>query len=192
VLRVTEAPVIISHGSARTLGDVGRNVPDGIISQLPKNGGVLMVFFMQQYTTTAGARHAQVQTAERERLLRLHNNDQEAVRAGLEAWRREHPAPKTSVTDVANVIDHIRRVASIDNIGLGSDFDGGANVVGLEDVSKFHNLTAELLRRGYSDEDVKKILGLNVLRALRGAEAVAKRLQKQRPASAALIELLDK
>jgi membrane dipeptidase len=192
VLRVTEAPVIISHGSARALGDVGRNVPDSIVSQLPKNGGVLMVFFMQQYTTTAGARHAQAQTAERERLVKLTSNDQEAVRAGLDVWRKDHPAPKTSVTDVANVIDHIRKVASIDNIGLGSDFDGGANVVGLEDVSKFHNLTAELLRRGYSDDDIKKILGLNVLRALRGAEAVAKRLQKQRPASAALIEELDK
>src|ERR1700730_2229984 len=90
------------------------------------------------------------------------------------------------------LLDHIRKVASIDNIGLGSDFDGGANIVGLEDVSKFPNLTAELLRRGYSDDDVKKILGLNVLRALRGAEAVAKRLQAQRPASAALIEQLDK
>ena len=123
VLRVTEAPVLISHGSARALGDVGRNVPDSIISQLPKNGGVLMVFFMQQYTTTAGARHADAQTAERERLVKLHPNDQPAVRAALEAWRKDHPAPKTSVTDVANVIDHIRRVASIDNIGLGSDFE---------------------------------------------------------------------
>ena len=192
VLRVTEAPVLISHGSARALGDVGRNVPDSIISQLPKNGGVLMVFFMQQYTTTAGARHADAQTAERERLVKLHPNDQPAVRAALEAWRKDHPAPKTSVIDVANVIDHIRKVASIDNIGLGSDFDGGANIVGLEDVSKFPNLTAELLRRGYSDEDAKKILGLNVLRAMRGVETVAKRLQKQRPPSPALIEQLDR
>ena len=192
VLRVTEAPVIISHGSARAVGDVGRNVPDSIVSQLPKNGGVLMVFFMQAYTTTAGARHADAQTAERERLLKLHPNDQPAVRGGLEAWRKVHPAPRTSVTDVADAVDHIRKVASIDNIGLGSDFDGGANIVGLEDVSKFPNLTAELLRRGYSDNDIKKILGLNVLRAMRAAEDVAKRLQKQRPASSATIEQLDK
>jgi membrane dipeptidase len=192
VLRVTEAPVIISHGSARALGDVGRNAPDSIIRQLPKNGGVLMVFFMQSYTTTAGVRHAAAQTAERERLVKLHNNDQAAVRAGLEAWRKDHPTPRTSVTDVANAIDHIRKVAGIDHIGLGSDFDGGANIVGLEDVSKFPNLTAELLRRGYSDDDVKKILGLNVLRALRQTEQVARRLQAQRPASAARIEELDK
>ena len=192
VLRVTEAPVIISHGSARALGDVGRNVPDSIIRQLPKNGGVLMVFFMQSYTTTAGARHADAQGAERQRLATQHGNDQAAIRAGLETWRKAHPAPRTSVTDVADVIDHIRKTASIDNIGLGSDFDGGANIVGLEDVSKFPNLTAELLRRGYSDDDVKKVLGLNVLRAMRGAEDVAKRLQKQRQASPALISQLDK
>ncbi len=191
VLRITEAPVIISHGSARALGDIGRNAPDSIIRLLPKNGGVLMVFFMQQYTTTAGVRHAEAQTAERQRLAKLHPNDTKAVRVGLEAWRKEHPAPRTSVTDVADVIDHIRKVAGIDYIGIGSDFDGGANIVGLEDVSKFPNLTAELLRRGYSDEDVKKILGLNVLRALRGAETVAKRLQKERRPSPALIEQLD-
>lgn len=191
-LRVSEAPVIISHGSARALGDVGRNVPDNIIRQLPKNGGVLMVFFMQQYTTTAGARHADAQAAERRRLVTLHPNDPAAVRAGLDLWRKDHPAPRTSVTDVADVIDHIRKVASIDNIGLGSDFDGGANIVGLEDVSKFPNLTAELLRRGYSDDDIKKILGLNILRAMRGAEEVARRLQKQRQASPALIGQLDK
>ena len=107
-------------------------------------------------------------------------------------WQKANPAPRVTVAHIADNIDHIRRVAGIDHIGLGSDFDGGANVVGLEDVSKFPNLTAELLRRGYSDNDIKKILGLNVLRALRGAEAVAKRLQKQRPASAALIEQLDK
>jgi len=183
VLRIAEAPVIISHGSARARGDVGRNVPDHIISQLPKNGGVLMVFFMQQYSSSEGVRHAAAQQAERQRLAALHPGDQDAVRAGVEAWQKANPLPRVTVGDIADNIDHI---------GLGSDFDGGANIVGLEDVSKFPNLTAELLRRGYSDTDVKKILGLNVLRALRGAEATARRLQRQRPASAALIEQLDK
>jgi membrane dipeptidase len=191
VLRITEAPVIVSHGSARELGESGRNVPDSIIKLLPKNGGVLDVFFMQQYTTTAGARHGQAQNAERQRLTTLNPNNAEAVRAGLETWRKDHPAPRTGVTDVANVIDHIRKVASIDNVGIGSDFDGGANIYGLEDVSKFPNLVAELLRRGYSDEDVKKVMGLNVLRALRGAETVAKRIQKERRPSPALIDQLD-
>jgi membrane dipeptidase len=192
VLRVTEAPVIFSHGSARALADVGRNAPDHILKMLPKNGGVMMVFFMQQYSSEEGARHAADQQAERQRLAALHPNDQAAVRAGMEAWQKAHPMPEVSVKHVADNIDHLRRVAGIDHIGIGSDFDGGAKLVGLEDVSKFHNLTAELLRRGYSDDDVKKILGLNILRALRNAEAVARRLQAQRQASAALIEQLDR
>jgi membrane dipeptidase len=192
VLRISEAPVIFSHSSPRATADVGRNAPDSILRMLPKNGGVMMVFFMQQYSSADGVRHAAAQQAERQRLTSLHPGDQEAVRAGIEAWQKANPAPRVTVAHIADNIDHIRRVAGIDHIGLGSDFDGGANVVGLEDVSKFPNLTAELLRRGYSDDDIKKILGLNVLRALRGAEATAKRLQKQRPASAALIEQLDK
>lgn len=192
VIRVTEAPVIFSHGSARALADVGRNAPDHILEMLPKNGGVLMVFFMQQYSSAEGARHAANQQAERQRLTTLHPNDQAAVRAGMEAWQKTQSMPEVSVKQVADNIDHIRKVAGINHIGIGSDFDGGARLVGLEDVSKFHNLTAELLRRGYSDDDVKKILGLNVLRALRGAETVAKRLQAQRPASAALIDQLDR
>jgi len=192
VLRISEAPVIFSHGSTRATADIGRNAPDSILKQLPKNGGVMMVFFMQQYSTEAGVKYAAAQQAERQRLAASHPNDQAALRAAMEVWQKANPVPRVTVSDIADNIDHLRRVAGIDHIGLGSDFDGGANVVGLEDVSKFPNLTAELLRRGYSDQDIKKILGLNVLRAMRGAEVVARRLQKQRPASAALIEQLDK
>ena len=192
VLRISEAPVIFSHSSPRATADIGRNAPDSILKMLPKNGGVMMVFFMQQYSSADGVRHAAAQQAERQRLTALHPGDSAAVRSGIEAWQKANPAPRVTVANIADNIDHIRRVAGIDHIGLGSDFDGGANVAGLEDVSKLPTLTAELLRRGYSDDDIKKILGLNVLRALRGAEATAKRLQKQRPASAALIEQLDK
>ncbi len=163
----------------------GRNAPDDIIRMLPANGGVLMVFFMQQYSTHDGIRDAAEQQAERQRLADIHGDDEAAVRAGLEAWRQARPVPQVAVAHIADNIDHVRRMAGIDHVGLGSDFDGGANVLGLEDVSKFHNLTVELLRGGYSDEDVKKVLGLNVLRALRGAEVVAERLQQARPASAA-------
>ena len=188
VLRFTEAPVIISHGSPRALADTGRNVPDRVLRMLAANGGVLMVFFMQQYSTEDGIRDAAQLASERERLAGIHGDDEAAVRDGLDAWRQAHPVPRVTIAHIADNIDHIRRVAGIDHIGIGSDFDGGANVLGLEDVSTFPNLTVELLRRGYSDEDVKKILGLNVLRALRGAEAVAERLQGTRPPSAALIE----
>ena len=191
VLGITEAPVIISHGSPRALADTGRNVPDRVLKMLAANGGVLMVFFMQQYSTEDGIRDAAQLASERQRLAGIHGDDEAAIRDGLDAWRRAHPVPRVTIAHIADNIDHIRRVTGIDHIGIGSDFDGGANVLGLEDVSTFHNLTVELLRRGYSDEDVKKILGLNVLRAVRGAEVVAEKLQKTRPPSAALIEQLD-
>jgi membrane dipeptidase len=111
----------------------------------------------------------------------------------LANWDRENPAPRATIADAADHIDHIRKVAGIDHIGLGGDFDGITQVVqGLEDVSKYPDLTAELLRRGYTDEDVKKILGLNVLRAWRQAEQVAARLQKTRGPSTATIGALDK
>ena len=114
------------------------------------------------------------------------------MRAGLAAWRQANPAPQATLAQVADHIDHIRKVAGIDHIGIGSDFDGiESTPVGLEDVSTFPALTAELLRRGYSDEDVKKILGLNVLRVMRKAEQVAARLQRSRPPSTATLEQLD-
>ena len=115
------------------------------------------------------------------------------MNAGIERWRAEHPAPRATLQQVADHIDHIRKVAGIDHIGLGGDFDGITTVVqGLEDVSKYPDLTAELLRRGYKDDEVKKVLGLNVLRAWRQAEQVAARLQKTRGPSTATIEALDK
>ena len=191
-IRVSQAPVIFSHSSARALNDVPRNVPDNILQRLPANGGVVMVTFVPGFLAPKVTAWNKLHDAEQARLTLQSPNDPAAVTRGIEEWTKAHPAPAAHVSDAADHIDHIRKIAGIDHIGLGSDFDGGANVVGLEDVSKFPNLTAELLRRGYSDNDIKKILGVNLLRALRGAEAVAKRLQKQRPASAALIEQLDK
>ena len=106
-------------------------------------------------------------------------NDPAAVKAALDDWRKANPAPRATVAEVADHIDHIRKVAGIDHIGLGGDFDGITSVVeGLEDVSKYPALTAELLRRGYTDEEIKKILGLNILRVMRAAEKVSAKLQK--------------
>ena len=114
------------------------------------------------------------------------------VPAGLDRWRSEHPEPRATLSEVADHIDHIRRVAGIDHIGLGGDFDGITSVVqGLEDVSTYPALTAELLRRGYSDADVKKILGGNVLRAWRQAEQVSARLRASRPPSTRTIGQMD-
>lgn len=108
------------------------------------------------------------------------------------AWRDANPVPRATLAQVADHIDHVRQIAGIDHIGIGSDFDGISSVpVGLEDVSTYPALIAELLRRDYSDEDVRQILGRNVLRVMRAVEEVSARLRRARPASAALIEQLD-
>ena len=111
----------------------------------------------------------------------------------MERWRAENPEPRATLSQVADHIDHVRKIAGIDHIGLGGDFDGITSVVqGLEDVSKYPDLTAELLKRGYTDQDIKKILGLNILRVMREAERVSTELRKKRGPSTATIEKMDR
>ncbi|HET7620554.1 MAG TPA: dipeptidase [Gemmatimonadaceae bacterium] len=191
-LNVSEAPVIFSHSAARALTDVPRNVPDSILRRLPKNGGVVMVPFVPGFVSAQLAAHEKEASAVASQARADHPGDEAAQRAQLSAWRESHPAPRATISQVADHIEHIRDVAGIDHVGIGSDFDGITEVVvGLEDVSKFPALFAELARRGWSDEDLKKLAGENVLHAFARAEAVSARLRKERPPSNETIVHLD-
>jgi membrane dipeptidase len=191
-LDATEAPVIFSHSGSRELVDHPRNVPDSILARLPKNGGVVMVPFVTSFVSKeVKAWDDALGAATTEARGRL-GNDTAAVARALDEWRRSHPQPKATLAQVADHIEHIRKIAGVDHVGIGSDFDGITDlVVGLEDVSKFPDLFAELSRRGWTDADLKKLAGENVLRVLKQAEVVSARLKKERQPSTKTIQELD-
>ena len=183
-LNVAEAPVIFSHSGARALADHPRNVPDSILRRLPENGGVVMQVFYPPYVSEAAREHDRRTQEEQARADEMHGTGTAGAAAAMEAWHETNPAPRVPLGAVADHIEHIRDVAGIDHVGLGSDFDGIPTYVeGLEDVSTFPALLVELARRGWTDEELGKLAGENLLRAWRGAEAVARRLQRERPPS---------
>jgi membrane dipeptidase len=190
-MRVSAAPVIFSHSSARALSPVLRNVPDPILRMVRENGGIVMINFECGFLDSVAMGNEVEQRAQLRELRVRYGADTAGLRGAVQALRQAN-THVTPLSLAADHIDHIRDVAGIDHVGYGSDFDGiGCTPEGLSDVSMFPRLTAELLRRGYSDGDVKKVIGLNLLRVMRQVETVAARLQRERGPSIATLAELD-
>src|SRR5687767_10245388 len=183
VLDISTAPVIASHSSARALGDRPRNIPDDLLRRFAKNGGVVMINFFPAFIDknvieASKAREARLKP-QLDQLRETFKDNQKQLAEEISKLMAAHPLPPTPLSVLIDHFDHIAKVAGVDHVGIGSDFDGvGSLPVGMEDISKLPNITYELLKRGYSEKDVKKILGENFMRAFAEAERVARRSKR--------------
>jgi len=179
-IAASRAPVIFSHSSARGLVDHPRNVPDDVLQLLPANGGVVMVNFVPDFISKDVWIWNAERGAEEARQKSFHRNSKAEVAAGLKAWDAAHPRPPVTVATVADNIEHVAKVAGYDHVGIGGDLDGiPYTPEGLTGVQDYPNLFAELIRRGWSDQNLAKLAGGNVLRVLRQAEAVAASMKNE-------------
>ncbi len=179
-LDASHAPVIFSHSSARSVADHPRNVPDGILAQMPADGGVVMVNFYSGFVVPESAKNTRTMFEQMRHLREKYGDDTAAISRESAAFRAKYPVMRGSVQDVADHIDRIVEIAGIDHVGIGSDFDGiGVVPRQLDDVSMYPVLTQVLLDRGYSEQDIHKIMSENILRVMRQVEAVAQELQQE-------------